>query len=71
MPRFGHTAVERNVLKRRLRELVRTELLPGLPEIDAVVRALPSAYRTNYDLLRTAMQHAGQQVSKTVKDGTG
>ncbi|MDQ6611396.1 MAG: ribonuclease P protein component, partial [Gemmatimonadota bacterium] len=28
VPRYGHSAVDRNRLKRRLRELIRVELLP-------------------------------------------
>ena len=45
VPRYKHSAVERNRLKRRLRELLRTRLLPALPPLDLVVRALPTAYR--------------------------
>jgi ribonuclease P protein component len=44
VPKYKHTSVDRNRLKRRLRELVRTRLLPTLPPIDLVVRAFPSAY---------------------------
>ncbi len=36
VPKYGHTSVDRNRLKRRLRELVRTRLLPSLrPPADA------------------------------------
>jgi RNase P protein component len=36
VPKYGHTSVDRNRLKRRLRELVRTRLLPSLrPRADA------------------------------------
>jgi ribonuclease P protein component len=52
VPKYKHSAVDRNRLKRRLRELVRTRVLPEWEGIDAaargvdiVVRALPSAYR--------------------------
>jgi len=51
VPRYKHTAVDRNRLKRRLRELVRVRLLPPWRErlqvghaADVVVRALPTAY---------------------------
>jgi RNase P protein component len=30
VPKYGHSSVDRNRLKRRLRELVRTQLLPSL-----------------------------------------
>jgi RNase P protein component len=40
VPKYGHTSVDRNRLKRRLRELVRTRLLPSLrPSADAGGRA--------------------------------
>ncbi|MBA4071866.1 MAG: ribonuclease P protein component [Gemmatimonas sp.] len=34
VPRFSHSAVERNLVKRRLRELIRMELLPALAARD-------------------------------------
>jgi ribonuclease P protein component len=65
--KYSHTAVERNRLKRRLRELVRTRLLPalragtasgeekdgreGVASIDVVVRALPAAYGVSFAVL--------------------
>lgn len=47
VPRHRHTAVERNRLKRRLRELIRIELLPVLRAADArdvAIRARHEAY---------------------------
>lgn len=52
VPRFGHTAVDRNTVKRRLRELVRMDLLPGLARMDLVLKATPAAYRASFDVLR-------------------
>jgi ribonuclease P protein component len=49
VPRYKHSAVDRNRLKRRLRELVRTRLLAVMPPVDLVVRALPSAYEVGFD----------------------
>jgi ribonuclease P protein component len=52
VPRHQHSAVDRNRLKRRLRELVRVELLPSL-------RALPpSAARTSVDISIRARREA-------------
>ncbi len=62
VPRFSHTAVERNLVKRRLRDLVRTELLPKIPALDVVVRAAPSAYNADYDTLRAAVRQALQKL---------
>lgn len=51
VPRYGHTAVERNTVKRRLREAVRLQLLPALGAVDLVVRATPAAYRVAMPVL--------------------
>lgn len=51
MPRYSESAVDRNRLKRRLRELVRTRLLPTAPLVDVVIRARPEAYGTAFDAL--------------------
>ena len=51
VPRFKHSAVDRNRLKRRLRELSRLRLLPsGLPA-DVVVRVKPDAYGASFEAL--------------------
>jgi RNase P protein component len=47
--------VDRNRLKRRLRELVRLELLPSLrqhPPLDLAIRARREAYAVGLDSLR-------------------
>lgn len=65
VPRYGHTAVDRNRVKRRLRDLARTELLPMLAVLavfDVVIRAAPSAYAATFDTLRAALQKAAQQL---------
>lgn len=53
MPRHGHSAVDRNRLKRRLREITRIHVLPALPPIDLIIRARPGAYDLPFeDLVR-------------------
>lgn len=56
VPRHGHTIVERNRLKRRLREIVRRGWMPRAhregPAVDLVVRARPAAYGASFDRLR-------------------
>jgi len=49
VPRYKHSAVDRNRLKRRLRELVRTRLFPTLPPVDLVLRANASAYDARFE----------------------
>jgi len=63
VPRFGESAVARNRVKRRLRELVRRELLPGIAPQDVVVRATPLAYRVPFETLRRGMLTLASQLS--------
>ena len=59
VPRHRHTVVERNRLKRRLRELGRTRLLPVLRGVgrgtDVMVRARREAYGASFAELRTEL----------------
>src|SRR6185295_18449086 len=55
VPRFRHTAVDRNRLKRRLRELVRLHLLPALRarvSVDVAIHARREAYGARPEALR-------------------
>jgi ribonuclease P protein component len=49
--KYGHTVVERNRLRRQLRELTRILLIPSLSGLDLVIRALPSAYTADFRVL--------------------
>ena len=51
IPRFNHSAVLRNLVKRRIRELVRVHLVPADIPIDVVVRIRPEAYRATFPQL--------------------
>lgn len=51
VPRYKHSAVDRNQLKRRLREIARTRLLPRMAPQDLVVRTRPEAYGASLDQL--------------------
>jgi ribonuclease P protein component len=55
--------VDRNRLKRRLREIVRVDVLPGLAAIDLVVRARPEAYVANMTTLRTEVVRGAVSLS--------
>jgi ribonuclease P protein component len=63
VPRFQRTIVERNRLRRRLRELVRLQLLPELAPQDVLVRANPSAYDLAFDALRTEILAVARKLS--------
>ena len=52
VPKHGHEIVDRNRLRRRLSELVRTELLAHIGTTDVLIRALPAAYAATFDALR-------------------
>ena len=56
VPRYKHTAVARNLVKRRLRELSRLTLLPAMSgwpcALDVVLRAVPSAYDAPFEALQ-------------------
>jgi ribonuclease P protein component len=55
VPRFQHTAVARNRLRRRLREILRRDVLGNLPGVDLVVRAKHSAYAASFADLRAEL----------------
>jgi ribonuclease P protein component len=56
VPKYGHTAVERNTVKRRLRELVRTLVLPlGIP-VDLVIWAQRAAYGLSFTRLHEDLE---------------
>lgn len=60
VPRHGQTIVERNRLRRRLRELLRTEWLPAArergPGADLLVRTRRSAYERTFPELRVELR---------------
>lgn len=64
VPRYKHTAVARNQLKRRLRELVRLEWLPALPPMNVVLRVIPPAYTRDFDALRAEVRTAGERLAR-------
>ncbi len=53
VPKFGFTAVHRNRLKRRLRELARVHLLAQSASFDLLLRARREAYGASFDQLRS------------------
>jgi ribonuclease P protein component len=58
VPRFKQSAVARNRLKRRLRELTRVRLLPAKLAADIVVRIRPDAYSATFQILATEIDRA-------------
>jgi ribonuclease P protein component len=64
VPRFKQSAVARNRLKRRLRELSRQQLLPTGLSADVVVRIRPDAYSATFDALAADIQQALVQLTR-------
>ncbi|MEO7997548.1 MAG: ribonuclease P protein component, partial [Gemmatimonadaceae bacterium] len=62
VPKYGHSSVDRNKVKRRLRELVRVETLRVLPTLDVVVRVAPRAYERKFDELREEVRKWTRQL---------
>lgn len=60
VPRFKHSAVARNRLKRRLRELTRVQMLSARIMVDLVIRIRPEAYSATFDQLTSDVLHAMQ-----------
>jgi ribonuclease P protein component len=56
VPKHKHTIVERNLVRRRIREIGRSVLLPALRNsgaaLDVLVRARPEAYGAPFSQLR-------------------
>lgn len=63
-----HTIVERNRLRRRLREMVRTRLIPVMGGADVVVRPLPSAYELSYAELLAEFEKIILRVATVTKE---
>jgi ribonuclease P protein component len=55
VPKFQASAVARNRLRRRLREIWRRELQPQQPGVDLVIRARREAYAARFDELRAEL----------------
>jgi ribonuclease P protein component len=62
VPKYGRTSVERNRLKRRLREIVRQDLLPRLSPVDVTIRARREAYGASFAALRDQLRRAGDRL---------
>ena len=55
VPKFQSTAVARNRLRRRLREVWRRELMGTVPSMDVVIRARREAYQAGFTSLRSQL----------------
>jgi ribonuclease P protein component len=63
VPKFGFTAVRRNKLKRRLRELTRQHVLTRASSCDLLLRARRNAYDASFETLREDVDCVAAQLS--------
>jgi ribonuclease P protein component len=56
VPRYKTTAVARNRLRRRLREVLRRRIVSRMPPVDLVLRARPHAYEARFAGLTTDLE---------------
>ena len=69
VPKHKHTAVARNRVKRRLRELARLRLLPVVPGGAVWLRARPEAYRASFDQLAADVERAAREAVRMAEPG--
>ena len=65
VPKYGQNSVERNRLKRQLREIVRTHILAMLPSIDLVIRVQPRSYESTSSVLLEELQDCVEMARRT------
>ncbi len=68
--KFGYSAVARNKLKRRLRELVRIRMLPVLAPMDLLVRARRDAYNATFEALLDDVSDVARRLTRDVSTPT-
>jgi ribonuclease P protein component len=64
VPRFKHSAVLRNHLKRRLRELARLRLVPLAMRADVVMKVRPDAYAATFAALAQDVAQVLEQLER-------
>jgi ribonuclease P protein component len=66
VPKHGHKIVERNRVRRWLREGARLELLPRCRdegvELDVLIRARPNAYEAEYGQLKEEIRELAEEL---------
>jgi ribonuclease P protein component len=67
VPKHRQKIVDRNRVKRRLREIVRTRLLGDLHSVDLLIRAKPQAYQSSFGQLSNDVTAIGQWVSQLTR----
>lgn len=66
VPKYRHTAVERNRVKRRIRDLARVYVLPVARPVDLVIRARREAYVASFSALQRDLTSAVSDLLQVV-----
>jgi len=66
VPKYRRNIVERNRVRRRLRELARIRLLPVLGNVDLLIRAKPSAYTSGFPELTREIDHIAGMIKSAL-----
>ena len=64
VPKYSRSGVERNRLKRQLREIVRTQLLMHLSGVDVVIKARANAYGVQFPVLADELRQTPAEVAR-------
>ena len=64
VPKFKHSAVARNQVKRRLRELVRLRMLPTSIPASVILRIRPEAYQASFVNLAADIERAMKELQR-------
>ena len=67
VPKHGRSIVERNQLKRRLREIVRQNILQRIVPVDMIVRTRPEAYSATFASLERELLLGEAEISRLFK----
>lgn len=68
VPKHGRSIVERNQLKRRLREIVRLNILKRIPSVDMIIRARPEAYSISFASLERELLLGRERTKRLLKE---
>jgi ribonuclease P protein component len=66
VPKYKRNIIERNRVRRRLRELARIRLLPVLGNVDLLIRAKPSAYGSGFPELAGEVDQIANMVNSVL-----
>jgi len=64
IPKHNQSSVQRNALKRKLREIVRVEILTVLPAVDVVIKSRPDAYRADFKAIASDLQRMVNEIAR-------